>query len=107
MDEKLKSMTDALAKSSRNVAAAKNAAQREAAERFLVDRSQALEDEQARLAKWLHDADTYINRNMPEINSDASNEYNQEWLENLQDYQDISKALSSAWDAFMNAREAA
>lgn len=107
MNDILQTKIDRLNKSASNVSGAKNEAQRNAAEKFLVQRARELDEEKARLAQWLADADAYIEAHMPEINGDAGNEYNLEWMENHDDYKAVSDALANAWTAFMTAREAA
>ena len=107
MDDKLRLKIERLKKSTQNVLSAKNEAQRDAAERFMSERAQEIEDEQASIAGWLADADAYINSTMPDINGDADHEYNREWLERLNDYQVIGDTLNAAWAAFEGRREAA
>lgn len=107
MDEALRAKVERLRKSASNVSRATNDAQKDAAQKFLIQRADELREDQERLADWLHTADAYIEANMPEINGDESNEYNQEWLESLQDYQVVSDVLNSAWNTYMSALEAA
>ena len=104
---KIQQQIDRLAKSTSNVQNAKNPAQREAAEKFLVKRAQELDREKRERVEWLHTADAWVNEHKPEINADADHEHNQEWLERLNEYQDIEDALKLAWDALMTSREAA
>ena len=107
MNESLQAKVKRLKKSSQNVASATNDAQRKAAEKFLIQRACELVEARKDLEQWLHTADDYLNENMPEIAADEDNGYNQEWLENLNDYQTVSTALSDSWDAYMSALEAA
>lgn len=104
---KTQQQIDRLAKSTQNVVNAKNPAQREAAEKFLVMRAQELDTEKRKRVEWLHEADTWVNEHKPEINADADHEHNQEWLERLNEYQDIEDALKLAWDALMASKGAA
>ena len=106
MNDVLQQRIKNLEKSVQNMVNAKNDAQRKAAIKFMTGRAKELEAEQARMAQWLHDADQYIESNRPEINDDPSNGYNQEWLENLNDYQQVSKALQKAMDAYLNVEAA-
>lgn len=107
MDEKLQKKIDQLNKSTSNLTGARNATQRKAAETFLTQRAQVLDDERKVLAAWLEEADAYINAESPEINSDETAEYNVQWIEKLHDYEAISNALDSAWSAYMGTMEAA
>lgn len=107
MDDKLRLKIERLKKSTQNVLSAKNESQRDAAERFMSERAQELEDEQAVIAGWLADADAYINSTMPGINGDADHEYNREWCDRLDDYQLIGDTLDAAWSAFLHSRDAA
>lgn len=104
---KTQQQIDRLAKSTQNVVNAKNATQHEAAKKFLIMRVQELDQERREREAWLHEADTWVNEHMPEINADAGHEHNQEWLEQLNEYQDISNALKLAWDALMSSMEKA
>lgn len=104
---KTQQQIDRLAKSTKNVVNAKNPAQIQAAKKFLIMRAQELDQERRGREAWLHEADTWVNEHMPEINADAGHEHNQEWLERLNEYQDIEDALKLAWDVLMTSKEAA
>lgn len=103
----LQSRIDRLAKSTSNVQNARNAAQREAAERFLVMRAQELDQERKDCEAWLHEADDWARKHTPEIDADAAHENNRMWVRKLHEYQDMSNALQAAWDTLMASKEAA
>ena len=103
----LQSRIDRLAKSTRNVVNAKNPAQREAAEKFLVQRANELDRERKEIEEWLHEADAYATKHMPEISADEAHENNRMWVRKLKEYQSLCGALNAAWDALMTSREAA
>ena len=107
MNPQLQQRIDRLAKSTQNVVNARNAAQRSAAEKFLVQRAHELTTERDQLRSWLQEADDYINSEMPGINHDPDDEYNREWIERLNDYTAICTALDNAWNAYMGTKEQA
>lgn len=104
---KIQQQIDRLTRSTSNVVNARNPAQREAAEKFLITRANELDRERREREEWLEEADTWIERKMPQINADAGHEHNREWVRKLHEYQDISNALQAAWDALMASKEAA
>lgn len=104
---KLQKQIDRLAKSTSNVQNARNPAQREAAEKFLVQRAQELDRERKEIEAWLHEADTWINARKPEINADEGHEHNREWTDRLHEYQSLCDALNAAWEALMTSKERA
>lgn len=107
MNELLQKKIDRLNKAADNVVSATNQSQRDAAEKFLVQRANDLREEQQSLASWLDEADCYINEEMPAINSDASADYNRQWLSSLQDYESIQDALDCSYNKYMQALAAA
>ena len=105
--QSLQSRIDRLAKSTSNVVNAKNAAQREAAEKFLVMRAQELDRERKEREEWLHEADEYARKHMPEISTDAAHENNRMWVRKMNEYTAMCDALNAAWRALMASKEAA
>lgn len=103
----LQSRIDRLAKSTSNVQNAKNPAQREAAEKFLIMRANELDREREEIEVWLHEADAYATKHMPEISADEAHENNRMWVRKLHEYQNLCDALNAAWEALMASKEAA
>lgn len=106
-NQTLQSRIDRVEKSIGNLQNAKNPAQREAAEKFLTMRMTEMDHESKELEAWLHEADEYINTEMPQINADAGHEHNREWVRKLGEYQAMRDAVDAAWEALMAGMEAA
>lgn len=96
-----------LQKSTQNVLNARNSAQREAAQKFLVERARELNADCRELANWLEEADAWMNQKHPELAADARHEFNAEWLARLAEYKTAQQALDDAWAAYMQRLERA
>lgn len=107
MTATLQSQIDRLVKTTNNLVNAKNSAQREAAEKFLIARANELDDMRKEQEVWLHEADAYATKHMPEISADQAHENNRMWVRKLHEYQSLCDALSAAWEALMTSKEAA
>lgn len=96
-----------LTKSVDNLQRARNPAQKEAARGFLIQRGQELHAALQDLTAWLDEADKYLSAKMPEVNTDADDDYMVRWFEQLRNYERAQAALDNAWNAYMETLEAA